>query len=129
MARTPGWKRAGQYVRSAIKKGLLRPAKGRPCSDCGALADVYDHRDYNYPLEIEAVCFKCNKRRGKAIPHIAAPSNKGLVNGRGGVYFEADRSRFYGRARIGGHRYRTRHTKTRAEAEELVRQLLLSKAS
>lgn len=37
------------------------------CSDCKSRATVYDHRDYNKPLEVEPVCRGCNYQRGKAV--------------------------------------------------------------
>jgi len=36
------------------------------CTDCGAQARDYDHRDYARPLDIEPVCRRCNQKRGPA---------------------------------------------------------------
>jgi hypothetical protein len=38
------------------------------CVDCGAVARVYDHRDYNRPIHVVPVCSRCNKLRGHAKP-------------------------------------------------------------
>ncbi len=35
------------------------------CRDCGTTATEWDHRDYRYPLWVEAVCKKCNMKRGR----------------------------------------------------------------
>jgi len=60
-----GKPRAHGAVRRAIEKGLLPPLDGRVrCVDCGRDAEVYDHRDYAYPLFVEPVCMRCNSRRG-----------------------------------------------------------------
>lgn len=54
-------------VAAAVALGLLRPAKERLCVDCLRMAEVYEHRDYHYPLEVEPVCHRCNMRRGPAL--------------------------------------------------------------
>ena len=60
--------RAWQAVQRAIGRGeLARLPDGRPCVDCGRLAEVWDHREYARPLAVEAVCVSCNKRRGPAV--------------------------------------------------------------
>ena len=56
-------------VARAIRRGDLPPAKECVCTDCGALARHYDHRDHNKPLEVEPVCVRCNLLRGHAIPY------------------------------------------------------------
>src|SRR3977135_3701874 len=71
--------RAYKAVQKAIQAGdlleLPNPQVG--CVDCGAPATVYDHRDYERPLEVQAVCQSCNLRRGSAkhapIPDIPDP--------------------------------------------------------
>ena len=35
---------------------------------CGGMAEQWDHRDYNKPLDVEPVCRSCNMRRGPAKP-------------------------------------------------------------
>ena len=57
-------------VAAAIRDGKLKhPARdGLTCADCGGPARDYDHRDYNAPLTVDAVCRPCNLRRGSAVP-------------------------------------------------------------
>ena len=56
-------------MQKAIKEGkLIRLTKANiACVDCGEKATDYDHRDYSKPLKVDAVCHKCNVRRGKDI--------------------------------------------------------------
>lgn len=63
-------KRARGLVDRAIKRGELPPAKTQECKDCGNQAFCYDHRDYNRPLMVDAVCKKCDARRGPGSPPI-----------------------------------------------------------
>jgi hypothetical protein len=63
-----GAKEAIAAVAKAVKKGILPLVKTLTCVDCGKLAEVYDHRDYNKPLDVVPVCRSCNYRRGAAIP-------------------------------------------------------------
>jgi hypothetical protein len=58
-------------VQKAVREGILAPVKTLVCVDCGRPGQCYDHRDYNKPLDVVAVCRKCNYRRGKAIPVLA----------------------------------------------------------
>jgi len=37
------------------------------CTDCDNKAQVYDHREYSKPLEVDPVCKSCNMKRGPAI--------------------------------------------------------------
>lgn len=53
-------------VAKAIRRGILESVKGKRCIDCGRPARVYDHRYYSRPLEVQAVCWSCNNRRGHA---------------------------------------------------------------
>lgn len=55
---------ASSLVKKAIRRGELKPPRSLKCVDCKSRADVYDHRSYERPLEIEPVCFGCNVRRG-----------------------------------------------------------------
>ena len=56
-------------VQAAIQRGDLPRLDGSvPCIDCGRAAQEYDHRDYDKPLDVAAVCHRCNVRRGKAEP-------------------------------------------------------------
>jgi hypothetical protein len=59
-----GRKAAKQKVAMAVKRGDLKPAKAYACTDCGAPATEYDHRDYSKPLNVQPVCSRCNKLRG-----------------------------------------------------------------
>jgi hypothetical protein len=63
-----GGRNAMYQVKKAIKKGILASLKTLICVDCERPAEVYDHRDYNKPLDVVPVCRKCNHRRGAAIP-------------------------------------------------------------
>lgn len=58
--------RFSNLVTKAIKAGRIPPIASRNCVDCGEKAAIYDHRDYNKPLEVEPVCVRCNTRRGPA---------------------------------------------------------------
>lgn len=63
--RTP--KRAAHLaVARARRSGDLLPPSTYYCTDCGASAEHYDHRDYVKTLDIEPVCRTCNYRRGPA---------------------------------------------------------------
>ena len=62
--------RAHRYVLSAVRDGYLPRPTTLTCPDCGAPAQVYDHRDYNRPLDVEPVCHACNVKRGPAIPFV-----------------------------------------------------------
>jgi len=58
---------AAQAVARAIREGNLERLDGSvSCVDCGSPAQVYDHRWYSKPLEVEPVCRSCNSRRGPA---------------------------------------------------------------
>lgn len=62
---------ASDLVYAAIQRGELAKLDGSvACVDCGKPADVYDHRDYAKPLEVQAVCKRCNRRRGPAAPRV-----------------------------------------------------------
>ena len=68
-----GAQRAKRLVQVAIRDGILKSLKKNVviCVDCKVeRAHQYDHRDYNYPLQVEPVCGKCNYKRGKALPLI-----------------------------------------------------------
>lgn len=59
-------RKANTKVGAAIAKGVLPRAKTQKCVDCGRDASCWDHRDYDAPLEVEAVCSSCNRKRGPA---------------------------------------------------------------
>lgn len=56
-----------QAVSLAVATGKLDRPEKLLCKDCGASAEMYDHRDYGKPLEVEPVCRKCNNHRGPAV--------------------------------------------------------------
>lgn len=57
-------------VARAVQKGLLPRASMLVCVDCGKQAEVYEHRHYGRPLQVEPVCQSCNRLRGPAVfPH------------------------------------------------------------
>ncbi len=66
--RNNGGYKAHSKVKYAIKQGIIAPIKEMKCVDCGCQAEIYDHKDYNKPLEVEPVCRSCNRKRGSAIP-------------------------------------------------------------
>lgn len=52
-------------VQSAKRRGLLKKLDGKiRCADCGAVATMYEHRDYRKPLDVRPVCRRCNKKSG-----------------------------------------------------------------
>lgn len=55
------------HVSNAVKAGKLPHPHTQKCVDCGRWAQVWDHRDYNKPLDVEPVCRPCNYRRGPAV--------------------------------------------------------------
>jgi len=50
-----------------VGKKLPRLDGSVMCLDCDKPAQVYDHRDYNKPMEAEPVCYSCNSKRGPGI--------------------------------------------------------------
>lgn len=59
---------ARRAVTRAIEAGDLPQLSTLTCIDCGEPAECYDHRDYNQPLIVDAVCIGCNNRRGPGFP-------------------------------------------------------------
>jgi hypothetical protein len=57
---------AHAVVSVARRRGDITPP-ACACADCGEPAQEWDHRDYRKPLELEAVCRKCNRSRGPAL--------------------------------------------------------------
>ena len=53
---------------NAKKYGRVPPIGDQVCADCGEQATEYDHRDYTKPLEVDAVCKLCHKKRGQGYP-------------------------------------------------------------
>lgn len=71
---------AHKAVARARKSGQLQDPAELDCVDCGEPAIEYDHRDYSKPLDVEAVCRRCNLKRGPAIgsPAYRAPATEGV---------------------------------------------------
>jgi hypothetical protein len=63
-----GATKALQLVAWARKNGRLLHPSRHFCVDCGNPAEVYEHRDYGRPLDVEPVCRDCNRLRGSARP-------------------------------------------------------------
>lgn len=66
-----GAKHGGVYVRWAVQSGDLADLKKETilCVYCKLRrASVYDHRDYNFPLNVVPACISCNRVLPKAIP-------------------------------------------------------------
>ena len=59
-------KKASEMVKYAVNHGFLPHPSEKKCMDCGKQATEYDHRNYDYPLGVDAVCRSCNVLRGKA---------------------------------------------------------------
>lgn len=59
---------AALSVSRAIVDGKLPHPTAMTCTDCGAKASEYDHRDYSKPLAVDPVCRSCNRQRGHALP-------------------------------------------------------------
>lgn len=59
---------SARVVNCAKAAGVLPSLAGGDyaCTDCGAAAEHYDHRDYARPLDVEPVCRACNVHRGPA---------------------------------------------------------------
>lgn len=64
--RTPQY-HAHLAVARARRVGSLKNPRDCMCTDCGCQAIEYDHRDYSKPLQVDAVCRRCNLKRGPAI--------------------------------------------------------------
>lgn len=65
---------ARKITKYAVKLGFLLHPTNFICMDCKKRqAECYDHRDYNDPLKVEAVCLPCNASRGRGIPFDKPP--------------------------------------------------------
>lgn len=78
--------RAIKRVNHAVRRGALPPVSEFKCSDCGAPAANYDHRDYTQPLCVEPVCAACNKARGPALDSQMRGLPQGFVSAGVGVH-------------------------------------------
>ena len=70
-SRLIGQEQAKNVVGHAVRKGKIPNLKKivMPCVDCKInRATQWEHRDYNKPLAVDAVCQSCNILRGPAIP-------------------------------------------------------------
>ena len=56
----------GTQVKRIMVSAGVKLESGMVCVDCGRLAEMYDHRYYSRPLDVEPVCRGCNRRRGPA---------------------------------------------------------------
>ena len=70
--------RAAYATRRAVASGKLVDLSTHvvKCTDCNARASVYDHRDYNKPLEVAPVCKGCNVVRGSNAPLLKESINR-----------------------------------------------------
>lgn len=59
--------RAYRQVLAAVRRGDLPQVSSLSCVDCNEPAQQYDHRDYRKPLDVVAVCRRCNLKRGSAV--------------------------------------------------------------
>jgi hypothetical protein len=59
-------RQAANAFQNAVRHGLVRSYVGQACADCGQPAQCQDHRSYLRPLDVVAVCYSCNSRRGPA---------------------------------------------------------------
>jgi hypothetical protein len=73
LAARPALTRAYSVLAIAIRRGDLPRAREFSCSDCHAPAVCYDHRDYLKPLDVQPVCYVCNKRRGSGKNMMVTP--------------------------------------------------------
>lgn len=56
---------AHRELTQAVRDGKIPRLNGNiRCVDCGKKGQAYDHRDYLFPLKVDPVCHKCNKKRG-----------------------------------------------------------------
>lgn len=71
--------RARAFTSALVKLGALPRADSQVCTDCGAPAEHYDHRDYVKPWEVDPVCAACNLERGPGanrFPWLATPTTE-----------------------------------------------------
>lgn len=68
-----------RLVHKYIRANLMSKASG-PCADCGAGDEfVWDHRDYSDALNVQAVCYGCNYRRGQGIALVIDPDTLNTI--------------------------------------------------
>ena len=68
-ARIQEQREAYRAFRLAIMDGFIRrlPDGKTSCSDCGAPATCWEHRDYRNPTAVEPACDSCNTKRGRGM--------------------------------------------------------------
>ena len=64
VARAKAVATAYSQVQKAIRRGLLAVPTSLRCVDCGDHAQMYDHRNYSFVLDVVPVCAQCNTKRG-----------------------------------------------------------------
>ena len=69
--------KAYQIVRYALITGKLPFPYTLKCADCGEKAQCYDHRDYTKPLDVTAVCNRCNLKRGPSVQGVDPRKKRG----------------------------------------------------
>lgn len=57
---------AQRAIQREIKAGRMTKANVHRCVDCGQKAEMWEHRSYAEPLNVEPVCRSCNHARGPA---------------------------------------------------------------
>lgn len=58
---------AMRAIRREVREGRLECPEAYKCVDCDNQATVYEHRDYNRPLDVVPTCRPCNGKRRHAI--------------------------------------------------------------
>jgi hypothetical protein len=59
---------AQKVIGKAVKNGSIQHPSEFRCVDCNFIATEYEHRDYNYPFNVDPICRICNAKRGIAKP-------------------------------------------------------------
>lgn len=118
-----GAKRAWRHVYKAIKAGKL-PAidENTLCVDCGGIAKQYDHRDYNKTLDVEPVCYSCNRKRGHAKPYTGHLNPKKKYPAPPGISYSEKKQRWIVQVRR-GNKSTVRHRKTLDAAITALREI------
>ncbi len=63
------------YTR-ALARGRVEHWRGKKCVDCGADAQINDHRNYFYPIRVDPVCKFCDAKRGEGFPYLGTQTEK-----------------------------------------------------
>lgn len=79
-ARYPERRQAREKVKDAVRSGKIPPAKMLSCVDCGESAKRYDHfAGYDKPLEVQAVCYRCDGKRVRARGELRGKRGRGVI--------------------------------------------------